>query len=241
MKSSTSYSANATAATIAILALAYFVIAVVALYFLNPSYTLANSIVGNYDLGSYEFLIASTFFALGVGSLALVPGLFRVMSPSIRSWMGLLLLGIWGVGMVIAGIFPANEGGSTVPHMTTVLLAGILPVQVEAYPETKFSFLHLLTILGAFFSLAVASTLLSWEFKPSESSQRFRSVARILALLTLALAVLFIPLFLYPSLLSYTTFNAGFFVLIGVQIGIVWLILTAAWLRFVDHGSVATR
>jgi hypothetical protein len=241
MKSSTSYSANAPAATIALLSFAYFVIAVVALYFLNPSYSLTNSIVGNYHLGSNELLIASTFFALGIGSLALVPGLFRVVSPSVQAWIGLLLLGVWGLGILMAGIFPANEGGSTVPHRTTVLLAGIFPVEVEAYPETQFSFLHLFTILGSFLSLAIASTLLSWKFKQSERSHTFRSISRILALLMLALAVLFIPTFLYPSLLGYTTFNAGFFVLIGVQIGILWLILTAAWLRFVTHGSVATR
>jgi hypothetical protein len=165
MKSSFSHSPNASAATIAFLSFAYFVIAVVALYLLNPSYGLSVSMYGGYDMGSYEFLIASTFFALGIGSLALGVGLTEAMSPSLRSWLGLLLLGIWGVGIFLAGIFPANDGGSTVPHMTTVLIAGIFPVQVEATPETKYSFLHIFIILGSFFILAIASVLLSWKFK----------------------------------------------------------------------------
>src|SRR5215210_4785452 len=105
-------------ATVALIGFTYFVIAVVVLYFLNPAYDLISSFKGNYDLGSYEFLIASTFFGLGWGSLALVLGLYQGMSQSMGSWFGLLLLGIWSVGIFIAGIFPANEGGSTVPHIT---------------------------------------------------------------------------------------------------------------------------
>lgn len=54
----------------------------------------------------------------------------------------------------------------------------------------------------------------------------------LLALLMLALAVFFITTLRYPSLLGYTTFNPGFFVVIGFQIGILWLILTTVWLRF---------
>jgi hypothetical protein len=238
MKSSFSHSRNASAATLAFISFAYFVIAVVALYLLNPSYGLAVSMYGGYDLGSYEFLIASTFFALGIGSLALGAGLAEAMSPSLRSWLGLLLLGIWGIGIFLAGVFPANDGGSTVPHLTTVLIAGIFPVQVEATPETKYSFMHIFTILGSFFMLAIASVLLSWKFKQYERWRSFPSISLILTLLMLVLALFFIPTFLFPGLLGYTTFNAGFFVLLGIHIGILWLILTAVWLRFVVKGSV---
>lgn len=241
MKSSISYSANTPGATLAIISFACFMIAVVALNLLNPSYGLSVSMYGGYDLGSYEFLIASTFFALGIGSLALGVGLAEAMLPSLRSWLGLLLLGIWGVGIFLAGIFPANDGGSTVPHMTTVLIAGIFPVQVEATPETKYSFIHILTILGSFFILAIASALLSWKFKQYGRWRSFPSISLILSLLMLVLALFFIPTFLFPGLLGYTTFNAGFFVLIGVQIGILWLILTSIWLRFVVTGSDSNR
>lgn len=233
MKSSISYSANAPAATIALISFAYFVIAVVALHFLNPSYTLTSSMVGNYDLGSYELLIASTFFSLGLGSLALVLGLFQVMLPAVRSRIGLLLLGIWGVGIFIAGIFPANEAGSTVPHMTTVLIAGIFPVEVEAYPETEFSFMHILAILGSFFSLTFAAILLSWGFKQDERWRRFHPLSLFLALVMLAVLILSFPLF-FSRLVSLfdIIFNPMFFALTGVMVGILWLILAAIHLRY---------
>jgi hypothetical protein len=235
VKSSISHSGRVSAPTIAIIGLAYFVIAVVALYFLNPAYNLASSIQGNYDLGSYEFLIASTFFGLGLGSLALAIGLHQVISRSARSRIGLVLLGIWGLGIFLAGIFPANAGGSTVPHMTTVLIAGIFPVDVEAYPETIFSFIHVLTILGSFVSLALAAILLACGFRQDDSWRRFRPAAVILALLTLLAAILFIPTFLYPSLFSNAIFSPVFFVITGIRIGIIWLMLTAARLRFVAY------
>ena len=56
-------------ATVTVIGFAYFLIAVVALCFLNPEYTLVRSFTagGNYDLGPHEFLIASTYFGLGLG------------------------------------------------------------------------------------------------------------------------------------------------------------------------------
>lgn len=70
------------------------------------------------------------------------------------------------MGILIAGVFPANEGGSTVPHITTILVAGIFPVEVEAYPETTFSLVfHIMAILGYFFSLTIAAIVLSCRFK----------------------------------------------------------------------------
>jgi hypothetical protein len=220
---------------IAMMGLAYFVIAVVALHFLNPAYNLASSIQGNYDLGSYEFLIASTFFGLGLGSLALAIGLRQVISHSARSRMGLVLLGIWGLGIFLAGIFPANAGGSTVPHMTTVHLAGIFPVEVEAYPETIFSFIHVLAILGSFVSLVLAAILLPWGFRQDDSWHLFRPAAGILALLMLVAAILLIPTFLYPSLFSNAVFSPVFFIITGIRIGIAWLMLMAARLRFAAY------
>lgn len=245
IKSSRSYLASAPASTIAITGFVYFIIAVVALYFLNPSYTLANSMAGNYDLGSYEFLIASTFFALGVGSLALMFGLLQVMLLTVRSGIGLFLLGIWGVGIFLAGIFPANEPGSTVTHMTTVLIAGIFPVEVEAHPETAFGFMHIFAILGSFLSLTFAVMLLASSFKRDERWRHFHSLSFILALVMLAALVSSIPM-LFSQLMVLMSlynifFNPMFFALTGITVGIVWLVLAAIRLRYVAMDSVSSR
>lgn len=221
MKSSTTSASKVQPATVVSIAFAYFLIVVTALYLINPSYSLYRSIAGPIDLGSYEFLIASTFFSLGFGALALVIGLYRGITQSARSWMGLILLGIWGVGMLLAGIFPANEPGSTVTHMTTVLVAGIFPVEVLATPETPFSWLHLFAILGSLISLSLAAILLSRRFKQDDNWQPIHRLAFILALLLLASSILF---FVRPDV---TTIYSG------TVVGLLWLLLVVVRLRFI--------
>ena len=234
MKSS-NYSSKPQTSTIALIGFAYFVIAVVTLYFLNPAYDLIRSFEGNYDLGSYEFLAASTFFGLGLGSLALVIGLYRGMSRSVGTWIGLLLLGFWSVGIIIAGIFPANEGGSTVPHMTTVLIAGIFPVEVEAYPETTFSFIHILAILGALLSLTIAAIMLSWRFKHEERWHSIYRFSLMLALVMTAASILFFPAIFFGI---HTEFH-GFSLIFLTISSLFWLFLIATRLRFVVDQSVS--
>jgi Protein of unknown function (DUF998) len=240
MKSSANSSSKVQPASIAIIAFAYFLIVVTALYFLNPSYSLFRSFAGTYDLGSYEFLIASTFFSLGFGTLALVIELYRGITQSARSRRGFILLGIWGVGMLLAGIFPANEPGSTVTHMTTVLIAGIFPVEVQATPETLFSWLHIFAILGSLFSLSLAAFLLSRRFKQDDNWQPIQRLAFLLALLMLASSILvFLRGFFYTLPLYSRLYDLGFsfdqvhIIFIGIVIGLLWLLLVVVRLQFI--------
>ena len=237
MTSSAKSSSKSLAATIAISGFAYFVIAVVALYFLNPAYSLISSFEGYYDLAPYEFLIASTFFGLALGSFALMVGFSQATSRSVASWIGLLFLGIWSVGILIAGIFPANDGGSTVTHMTTAFIAGIFPIAVEAHPETTFSFIHILAILVAFFSLSLAAILLSWRFKHEAKWRSIRYFSSILALAMIAASIfigqamfLFIHTELVGLSLTLLTFSS-----------LLWLVLTVSHLRFVVVEFVSKR
>jgi MFS family permease len=237
MNSSANFSSKSVAATIALIGFAYFVIAVVALYFLNPAYDLISSFEGNYDLASYEFLIASTFFGLGLGSIALMIGLYQTTSRSVGSWISFLLLGIWSVGILLGGIFPANEGGSTVPHLTTAFIAGIFPVEVEAYPETTLSFIHILAIFGALFSLSLAAILLSWRFKHEEKWRSIRYFSFILALAMIAASIficqamfLFIHTEIVGLSLRLLTFSS-----------LLWLVLMVTHLRFAVVEFVSKR
>ena len=240
MKSPGNSSSRVQPASVASIAFAYFLVVVTALYFLNPSYSLFRSFAGTYDLGSYQFLIASTFFSLGFGALALVIGLYRGITQSARSRMGLILLGTWGVGMLLAGIFPANEPGSTVPHMTTVLIAGIFPVEVQATPETLFSWLHIFVILGSLFSLSLAAILLSRRFKQDDNWRPIHRLAFLLALLMLAASILFflrgffyvLPLYSRLSDLGIN-FDQVHIIFIGTVIGLLWLFLVVVRLQFI--------
>jgi hypothetical protein len=165
-------------------------------------------------------------------------GLYEAMAQSARSSIGLVFLGMWGVGMLMAGIFPANEGGSTVPHMTTVLIAGIFPVEVIAYPETAFSFFHILAILGSLFSLTLGIILLSWDFKRDEKWRPIHRLAFILALLMLAASTLFFAVMFFPALRAFGGYDALTSIYVGTAMGLIWLLLVAARLRFVVVRSV---
>ena len=220
-------------ATLALTGIAYFLIADAALYFLNPGYELIRASAGDYDVKSLGLLAASAFWGLGLGSLALTIGLYQGASRSRRSWMGLLLLGIWGIGMFIAGVFPASDGGSTVTHMTTVRLAGMFPVQVEANPDTAFGWIHLLDMLGSFLLLSIAAVRLSWQFKQDENWHPIYRMELILAVVMCVASILFWPALLFPGLSGYTGLGPVIFMRLGLVIGILWLLVAATRLRFV--------
>lgn len=197
-------------ATIAVVGIAYFLIAVIALHFLRPDYDPVSRWVSEYAVGSYGFLMTSAFFGLSLGSLALVIGLYQGVSRSGRSWIGLLLLGIWGVGILIAGIFPGDLRGA---------------------PETISGNIHDLASLLSFFSLIAATILLSRRFKQDERWRPFHRSAFILSLVILAT---FIGFFLTAG-----TEFVGLSQRIFIVTFLIWLLLTAARLRFVTIGSVS--
>ena len=244
MRTCSTYSSKIQPGIIALIAFAYFVIVVLVLYFLNPAYSLRNSFVGYFELNPYEFLTATTFFSLGLGSLALVVGLYQHLLHSVKSIMGLISLSVFGVGMLTAGVFPANEGGSTVPHITTALIAGIYPLQVVAVPETTFSFIHILAIIGALFSLSLAALLLSWSFRQDEKWHPIYKPALILTVVMIIVSILFCFLLLYPARLGYSgLINHIGLAVLGVVIGLIWLSLISGRLIFIsDHpDDVTTR
>jgi hypothetical membrane protein len=197
-------------ATIAIVGIAYFLIAVVALHFLRPDYDPVSRFVSEYAVGSYGFLMTSAFFGLSLGSLALVIGLYQGVPRSGRSWIGLVLLGIWGVGILIAGIFPTDLRGA---------------------PETLSGNIHDRASVLSFFSLITATILLSWRLKHDERWRPFHRSALILALLILAT---FIGFFL-----TVDTELVGLSQRIFIVTFLIWLLLTAARLRFVTIGSIS--
>jgi hypothetical protein len=152
-------------ATFAIVGIAYFLIAVLALHFLRPDYNPIRRLVSEYAVGPYAFLMTSAFFGLSWGSLALVIGLSQAVSRTWRSWLGLFFLGTWAVGITIAGIFPAGSK--------------------NAFTSAS---IHELASILSFFSLVIAALLLSWYFKQDEKWSSFHRPALILSgLMLLAL------------------------------------------------------
>jgi len=197
-------------ASISIVGISYFLIAVIALHFLRADYDPASRFVSEYAVGSYGFLMTSAFFGLGLGSLALVIGLYMEVSQSARSWIGLILLGIWGVAVLIAGIFPTALKGA---------------------PATPSDNIHSLASLIAFLSLIPATILLSRRFRQDE---KWRPLHRSALILSLVILGTFIGFFL-----TFETEFAGLSQRIFIATFLIWLLLTAAHLRFIALASVS--
>ena len=195
-------------AAIAIVGISYFLTTVIALHFLRPDYDSVSRFVSEYAVGSYGFLMTSAFFGLSLGSLALVIGLYQGVSRSARSWIGLILLGIWGVAILIAGIFPTALKGA---------------------PATTSDNIHSLASLVSFLSLIPATILLSRRFKQDEKWRPFHRSALILSLVILGT---FIGFFL-----TFETEFAGLTQRIFIATFLIWLLLAATRLRFIALAS----
>jgi hypothetical protein len=196
-------------ATLTMVSIAYFIFALVALHFLRPDYNPISRFVSEYAVGPYGLLMTSAFASLSLGSLALVIGLYQGVARSGRSRLGLVLLAIWGVGVLIAGIFPAD---------------------LQSAPETTTGRLHERASGLAFLSLILATLLLSWRFKQDAHWSSFHRPAVILSLMIL---VALIGLFLLNS-----TRFAGLSQRIFIIALLVWLLRTAAHLRRVANQSI---
>ena len=197
-------------ATLAIASIAYFIFALVALHFLRPDYNPISRFVSEYAVGPYGFLMTSASVALSLGSLALVSGLHQGVAWPARSRLGLVLLGIWSVGVLVAGIFRADLQGA---------------------PETTMGRIHELASGLSFLSLILATLLLSWRFKQDAQWSCFHQPALMLSLMIL---VALIALFLFNS-----TRFAGLSQRIFVITLLVWLLRTAAYLRHVANQCIS--
>src|SRR5687767_1864517 len=100
------------AAYVTIFSVIYFAVAIALLHVLRTDYDPGYRFLSEYVIGPYGELMRSTFFVLGVGSLALSFGLWRSVSSKLRFLPGLLLLVIWAFAVFLAGIYTADLQGS---------------------------------------------------------------------------------------------------------------------------------
>jgi hypothetical protein len=117
--------------------------------------------------------------------------------------------------------------------MTTVRLAGIFPVEVQANPDTAFGWIHALDVILSFCLLSIAGVLLSLRFKQDENWRPVHRIELTLAFVTCAASILFCITLLLPMLSGYAVFGPVTFIMLGLAIGIVWLLVAAIRLRVV--------
>ena len=102
-----------TLTTLALIGIAYFVAVIVTLHFLRPDLNPISRPTSEYAVGQYGFLMTTAFLSMSVASLSLVIGLYKGIPHSARSRIGLMLLGVWVVGVLVAMSFPINPEGTT--------------------------------------------------------------------------------------------------------------------------------
>src|SRR5215203_2634998 len=201
-------------ATVAIVGVAYFVVIIVVLHFLRADLNPIRRPTSEYAVGPYGFLMTSAFFSMSLASFALVIGLHQGISQRARSQVGLGLLGIWGVGVLIAMTFP---------------------IDVEGAPQTISGTIHGINGRLAFLSLTAGAIMVSRRFKQDE---RWRPFHRTAVLLSLVMLAAFIATFV--NLATGAGF-AGLGQRIFLAAFATWFFLTATRLRSIATGSVPPR
>jgi hypothetical membrane protein len=93
---------------ITILSLLLFLILNLVLQLLPPHYSLISQAVSDLAVGPLGWLMSSALSLSGLSILIFVAATFTATTRNIRSTIGLLLLGIWGVASLAIGFFPPD-------------------------------------------------------------------------------------------------------------------------------------
>ena len=190
-------------ATVSIVGTAIFVVLIAALHFLSPEFDPIQRRTSEYAVGAFGYLMTVAFIALSVSTWALVIGLRRDLSEPARSMLGLALLGVFGIGLLVAAAFPTD---------------------LEGAPQTVVGTVH--TINGAltFLSVVIGANFVSRTLKHDESWRQTHGVAWVLALIM-------IPVFLAGGAAAARAAGGGIAQRILLVTICTWFFLMATRLR----------
>ena len=191
-------------AMVSTLGTAYFVVVIAAMHFLRPDISAVQRPTSEYAVGSFGYLMTSAFVSLSLGSWALVIGLHRdLWRPGIHQ-VGLMLLGVWGVGLLIAAVFP---------------------IDLEGAPKTLAGTIHSINGPLTFLSLVVGVNLVSRGFRQHANWRPIYRFASVLALLM-------IPVFVAGGVAAARESGAGIAQRILIVTFAAWFLITSARLRY---------
>lgn len=156
-------------ATLALMCIAYFVLAIIALHFLRPDVNPIRRPTSEYAVGEYGFLMTTAFFSMSVASFTLLLGLYKGVRRPAQSRIGLVLLGIWGVGVLVAMTFPINPEGTQLTTISTI---------------------HRINGPLIFLCLTLGTNLISRRLRRDENWQSFYHTALTLSLIMLVMFII---------------------------------------------------
>jgi hypothetical protein len=164
---------------ITIIGISYVVIATAAAHFLRPDLDLLSRPLSEYAVGRYGALFTSALLVWGITALIFAAGLHRGVVRS--GWLssGLILLVVFAVGLISAGLFPMD-----VPFP---------PKNFSPESFTMVGLIHVLSATIASICFPFAALLLSKSFQKDARWRGVHRPASVLAFASLATsATLFI-------------------------------------------------
>jgi hypothetical membrane protein len=168
--------------------------------------------MSNYAVGPYEFLFIAADIGLGLAALALTFGLYRGIAPPGRSYVGLFLLALYGVSVLLAGIFPIDVGGEA----------------------TTFGTIHNVVGNISFFGFPIAVILLSLGMGKDERWRPFRRPALALSMVVVLTVILTI-------VGSNLDIGYGVTQRIANVAALVWMLAVALRLRSLAQGALVVQ
>ena len=183
-----------------------------ALHFLRPDVNPVLEPMSNYAVGPYGFLLTAADIGSGLAALALTFGLYLSIAPPGRSYVGLFLLGLYGVSVLLAGIFPIDVGGEA----------------------TTFGTIHNIVGNISFFGFPIGVILLSLGMGKDERWRSFRRTALALSLLVVLTVIL-------TMVGSNIGIGFGLTQRLANVTALAWMLLVALHLRSLAQGALAQQ
>jgi hypothetical membrane protein len=199
-------------ALLAIVGIVDFLLNVAVLHFLRFDVNPMLEPMSNYAVGPYGFLFTAADIGLGLAALALTFGLYLSIAPPGRSYVGLFLLGLYGVSALLSGIFPIDVGGEATMAGTIHNIVGNI----------------------AFFCFPIGVILLSLGMGKDERWRSFRRPALALSMVVVLTVILTI-------VGSNLGMGYGVTQRIFNVAALVWMFLVALHLRSVAQGASAQQ
>ena len=199
-------------ALLTIVGIADFLLSFTALHFLRPDVNPVLEPMSNYAVGPYGFLLTAADIGIGLAALALILGLYLGIAPPGRSYVGLFLVGLYGVSTLLAGIFPIDVGGETTTVGTIHNIVGNI----------------------LFFAFPIAVILLSLGMGKDERWRSFRRTALALAgvvVLTVILTMVGVNIGIGYGVIQ-RLFNVA---------AMLWMLVVALHLRSLAQGALAQQ
>ena len=199
-------------ALLAIVGIAAFLLNLTVLHFLRLDVNPVLEPMSNYAVGPYGFLLTAANIGLSLAALALAFGLYLGIAPRGRSYVGLFLLALYGVSVMLAGIFPIDVGGEA----------------------TTFGTIHNIVGNISFFGFPIAVILLSLGMGKDERWRSFRRPALALSIVVVLTVILTIVGFNLGIGFGVTQRVAN-------VTALVWMLVVALHLRSVAQGALAQQ